>query len=135
MKKKFLPILIIAIMVMSFFGCSSNTPEVSFDAVREAFLEADFIVLGPSTPHRQTALHAYTNCGCVDMPRCGCGDEIWIFLHETRSAANTAWDAGVFFSNGRNFENDNNMTVHREGRLVFYGTPIALEIFAEARNG
>ena len=127
----------LVIMTMILFACGyGKTPEVDFDAVYEGFKDADFLVLGPSRPYRQIAFHAHIDCGCVNMPKCACGDneEIWIFLHETRSAADTAWNAARFFSRGRKF-NGIPMTAYREGRLIFYGTPWALYIFEGARNG
>ena len=136
MKKFFLLFFAIVILTVALFGCGSyNTPDIDFDAVSEAFIKADFLVIGSSAPYRQTSLHAYTNdCYCRDAPRCGCGDEIWIFLHETDSAANTAWRAAILFARGRTFDGVS-MTVYREGRLIFYGTPGALAIFAEVRTG
>jgi len=137
MKKRVFTIYLFVIMTLTLFACGhGNTPEVDFDAVSATFKDMNFLVLGPSTPYRQIAFHAHTNCGCADMPRCACGDneEIWVFLHESRSAANTAWDAARFLSGGRIFDGIQ-MTAYREGRLVFYGTPEALAIFERARNG
>jgi len=121
MKKIILSFLIL-ILALTSLGCSDKTPEVDFYAVTAAFEEAGYYVLGPSRPYRQTAFHAYYDT-----------DEIWIFLHETNSDANTAWDAAEFFVLGRYFEGIT-MYAFREGRLVFYGTPAALEIFAQVRK-
>ena len=125
MKKlpKILAMLIIAVAIfgmtvfaISFMsGCDSdiNNFSVDFEHQASAFRNEGFTVTGPTTTPGTTSLLA------VNLE----GERIWIWRYSDSSMANMGWDtAGAYIAG-------TNMTRHRNGLYIWYGTAGALEIF------